>query len=383
VLKLVYIRDVEGLRALTESLADAPVIALDTEFLREKTYFAKLCLIQIGDGETSALIDPLAIKDLTPLRELFSNPACMKVLHAGSQDLEIITRLMGRPPTPVFDTQVAATLAGYPTQVGYGTLVQAVLGVDLDKGDTFTDWAQRPLTDSQVEYALNDVRYLPEVYHRLVAELESGGRLPWLSDDFARMADPATYALDPREQWRRVKRASSLDRRGLAVLREIAAWRELEAQHRDIPKRWLLSDESLVEVARRTPVDEAALMAIRGVNDKVMTRDGATLLQAVAAGIAVPEDDCPRLERHRRPGRAAAQIADLMGVLVRLRAHEHSVAPSLLASHDDLERLAAGDGDSPLLTGWRRTLVGEELQQMLAGNIALRVRDGSVVAETN
>jgi len=368
---------------LTESLADAPVIALDTEFLREKTYFAKLCLIQIGDGETSALIDPLAIKDLTPLRELFSNPACMKVLHAGSQDLEIITRLMGRPPTPVFDTQVAATLAGYPTQVGYGTLVQAVLGVDLDKGDTFTDWAQRPLTDSQVEYALNDVRYLPEVYHRLVAELESGGRLPWLSDDFARMADPATYALDPREQWRRVKRASSLDRRGLAVLREIAAWRELEAQHRDIPKRWLLSDESLVEVARRTPVDEAALMAIRGVNDKVMTRDGATLLQAVAAGIAVPEDDCPRLERHRRPGRAAAQIADLMGVLVRLRAHEHSVAPSLLASHDDLERLAAGDGDSPLLTGWRRTLVGEELQQMLAGNIALRVRDGSVVAETN
>lgn len=377
-----YIDDAEGLRALVDSLAGAPVLALDTEFLREKTYFAKLCLIQIGTGDVSAIIDPLAVRDLEPLWELLRDPATMKVLHAGSQDLEIIARLMGEPPSPVFDTQVAATLAGHPTQVGYGALVQAVLGVEIDKGDTFTDWSRRPLASSQIEYALNDVRYLPEVYRRLRDELERGGRLPWLAEDFERLADPATYAVEPREQWRRVKRASTLDRQGLAVLRELAAWRETEAQRRDIPKRWVLADESLVEVARRAPSDEAALADIRGVSGKVAGHNGRAVLAAVAAGLAVPESERPRLERHRRPGREAARIADLMGVLVRLRAHEHGVASSLLASHDELERVAAGEGDAPVMTGWRRTLVGAELELLLAGRIALRVKDGSLMVET-
>ena len=181
------------------------------------------------------------------------DPAVVKIFHAGSQDLEIFYRLFGVATAPVFDSQVAATLAGFPQQVGYGALVKEVMGVTLDKGDTYTDWAKRPLSDTQVEYALNDVRYLPEIRRRLLAVMESEGRAEWLAADFARLEDPATYEIEPRELWRRVKRVSSLNRRQLAVAREVAAWREDEAQRRDVPKRWVLGDESIIEIARRTP----------------------------------------------------------------------------------------------------------------------------------
>ena len=187
---------------------------------------------------------PLHFDDLTPLAALLRDPGVIKVFHAGSQDLEIFYRVFGLATAPVFDTQVAATLAGFPQQVGYGALVKEIIGVSLDKGDTYTDWAKRPLSETQIEYALNDVRYLPDVYRKLHEELERGNRLAWLADDFAELSDPATYMVDPAEQWRRVKRLSSLNRRQLAVAREVAAWREREAQRRNLPKRWLLGDES-------------------------------------------------------------------------------------------------------------------------------------------
>ena len=350
--------------------------------MRERTYFAKLCLIQVATDDITAIIDPLAIDDLSPMCDLLSDRDVVKVVHAGSQDLEIFFRLCGIAAAPVFDTQIAATLAGFPQQVGYAALVKDILHVALDKGDTYTDWARRPLTDTQVEYALNDVRYLPEVHRRLVAELEREGRLPWLAADFGRLEDTATYDVKPLEQWRRVKRVSSLNRRQLAVAREVAAWRELEAQRRDVPKRWVIGDESVVEIARRAPETEAELVGIRGVTDKIGRSAQKGVLEAVGRGLAYAESDLPSLAKRRRPQGDVDAAVDLMVALVRLRAREHGVAMPLLASRDELERLAAGEREaSPLLEGWRASMVGTELLALLDGTLAMRLDEGALVIE--
>lgn len=375
-----YIRDDQGLRALADGMKDSGVLAVDTEFMRERTYFAKLCLIQVATADAAAVIDPLVVKDLTPLFELLRDPGIVKVFHAGSQDLEILCRLMGTPPVPVFDTQVAATLAGQPAQVGYQQLVSSLLGVSLGKAHTFTDWARRPLSEEQVEYALDDVRYLPEAYRLLHDRLSRDGRMGWLADDFDRMADPATYEVVPEEQFRRVKRASSLDRRSLAVLREVAAWRERAAQTRDIPRRWLLSDESLLEIARRAPLDATALAAVRGVGEQIVRKHAEDVVAAVRAGRAVPDDELPRMAKRKRIEGDVSDVADIMSALVRLRAKEHGVASTLVATRDDLERFAAGEREeSALGTGWRHTLVGAELEELLAGRLRLGVEHGRVV----
>jgi len=378
----VYVSTVEELRELVGRLRRAPVVAVDTEFMREKTYFARLCLVQVASDDEAAIVDPLAVGDMSPLAELICDPRVVKVFHAGTQDLEIFYRLFGRATAPLFDTQVAATLAGFPQQVGYGALVKEVLGVSLDKGDTYTDWAKRPLTDTQVEYALNDVRYLPEIYRRLTAELDREGRLSWLAADFGRLEDPASYEVVPEQQWRRVKRVSSLNRRQLAVAREVAAWRELEAQRRDVPKRWVIGDESVVEVARRAPKTAEEVAAVRGVGDKVGRGGQRELVEAVLRGIAVPEEELPSLSKRRRPAGDVDSAVDLMVALVRVRGKEHGVAMPLLASRDDLERLAAGEREaSPLLEGWRRSMVGNELLELLDGSVSMRLVDGRLVIE--
>lgn len=378
-----YVSDDAALRTLVESIRGANAIAIDTEFMREKTYFARLCLIQVATDEVVAAIDPFAVKDLGPLFELMRDDRCMKVFHAGSQDLEIFYRLMGEVPAPVFDTQIAATLAGLPTQVGYQQLIRSLVGVELEKAHTFTDWARRPLSEDQVEYALDDVRYLTRAYRMLVETLDRGGRLSWLAEDFDHMADPATYDLVPEEQFRRVKRASVLDRRSLAVLREVAAWREREAQERDLPRRWLVSDESLLEIARRAPGDRAALSVVRGVNVQVVRRSGEAILDAVKRGVALPDDELPRITKRERVHGAVDELADLMSALVRLRAKEHDVAPTLLATRDDLERFAGGEREgNPLSSGWRHTLIGAELEALLNGEIALAVGSGRVAVST-
>lgn len=379
-----YITDTQSLEDLVRRLRQAPVVGIDTEFMREKTYFAKLCLIQLASDDVAAIVDPLVCKDLSPLAELFEDTAVIKVLHAGGQDLEIFFRECETTLSPVFDTQVAATLTGYPQQIGYGPLVSEVTGVKLDKGDSYTDWSRRPLSATQVEYALNDVRYLPEVYRELHGKLEAAGRTDWLQADFDRLADPATYEILPEEQWRRVKRVSSLNRRQLALAREIAAWREREAIRRDIPKRWVLGDEGVVEIARRAPADPAELAAIRGVPDKIGQSATGGLLQAVVRGNAVPEDELPSLKKKRRPAVDIDGAVDLMVALVRLRAHEHGVAMPLLASREDLERLASGDREgAAMLEGWRRELVGNELVELLDGAVTLSLENAQLQVVKN
>jgi len=378
----VYVTDTNALRELITELRKADAVAVDTEFMREKTYFAKLCLIQLGTDDIAAIVDPLAIDDLSPLCDLLTDTSVVKIFHAGSQDMEIFYRLCGVAAAPIFDTQIAATLAGFQQQVGYGALVKEVLDVALDKGDTYTDWSRRPLSATQVEYALNDVRYLPEVHRRLVATLESEGRIGWLSADFAHIEDPATYDVVPSEQWRRVKRISSLNRRQLGVAREVAAWRELEAQRRDVPKRWILGDESIVEIARRSPTTAEEVAAIRGVPDKVGRAAQRALAEAVVRGLAVADADLPSISKRKRPAGDIDGAVDLMIALVRARAHERGVAMPLLASREDLERLAAGEREaSPLLEGWRREMVGDELVSLLDGTLVMRLRDGLLSIE--
>lgn len=377
-----FVSDDSAMHELVAILGSSRILAIDTEFMREKTYFAKLCLIQVANESVAAIIDPLAVSDLSPFLDLLADPGIVKILHAGSQDLEIFYRLTDSAAAPVFDTQIAATLGGFPQQVGYGALISELLGVKLDKGDSFTDWSRRPLTATQVEYALNDVRYLPAAYEALTRKLTEGGRLLWLSNDFARLEDPATYLIVPEDQWRRVKRISSLNRRQLGVAREVAAWRELEAIRRDIPKRWVLGDESVVEVARRTPRTPADLQAIRGVSDKVGRGSTPGLLEAVARGLAVAEDDLPSLGKRKRLVGDVDAAVDLMVAVVRRRSRENGVAMPLLASRDDLERLAGGDReDHPLLTGWREDMIGRELTRLLDGEIKLSIHDGELMIE--
>ncbi len=375
-----FVTDVEELRSLVTRLRSARAVGIDTEFMRERTYFAKLCLVQLATDEVSAIVDPLAIADLAPLCDLLSDRSVVKVMHAGAQDLEIFHRFCGGGVAPVFDTQVAATLVGFPQQVGYGALVNDLLGVRLDKADSFTDWSRRPLADTQIEYALNDVRYLPEAYRRLSQRIDAQGRTDWLAADVARLENPETYRVVPEEQWRRVKRVSSLNRRQLAIAREVAAWREREAMRRDVPKRWVIGDESIVEVARRAPRSMEEVAAIRGVPDKVGKGAMSGLLSAVARGLDVPDEELPCLPKRRRLAGDVDAAIDLMVALVRLCAKENGVAMPLLASRDDLERLAAGERDGhPLLGGWRQEMVGNQLLELLDGRLSLTLDDGEIV----
>ena len=377
-----YVDDPEALAELNGILRGSPYVALDTEFMREKTYFADLCLIQVATNDVTAIVDPHAIEDLTPLWDVLSDPEMTLVLHAGDQDLEILFREIGSVPGPVFDTQIAATLVGLPQQVGYGALVEEVTGKRLEKGDTYSDWSKRPLTERQIEYALDDVRYLPGIYETLRARLAEEGRLAWLDGDFERLASAETYDPDPALLWKRVKRASSLDRRSLGVLRELAAWREEEAKRRDVPRRWVIGDESLVEIARRQPRTRDELAAVRGVSDKLRKSAYNDVLGVVETGRAVPDADLPRLEKRKRRQLEIDGLVDLLSAVVKLRARENSVAVPLLASRKDLEALAGGEREgSPVLEGWRRAIVGDELLAVIDGSVSMRVADGRVVIE--
>jgi ribonuclease D len=381
VLKL-FAHHAKDLRSIADAARSSGVLALDTEFMRERTYYARLCLMQVGVGGEAWIVDPLEVSDLGPLLEVMADRDVLKVLHAGGQDLEILTRMAGTPPVPVFDTQVAATLAGFPSQVGYARLVKDLFDVDLDKSDTYTDWSRRPLTPAQIEYALSDVRYLPEIHAELTERLTRAGRMSWLKADFERLSDPATYDDVPEQQFRRIKRASSLSRRQLGVLQGVAAWREREARRRDLPRRWVVGDETLIEVARRQPTTVEDLTAVRGFNLRSTGDGGRGLLEAVREGRERPESELPRMAKRPRTIVDIEGVVELMGALVRVRASEHGIAVPLLATRADLERLASGEREEcALLEGWRKELVGDDLVDLVEGHVTLRVAGGKVVPE--
>lgn len=377
-----YIDTATDLEALCARLREHSWLTLDTEFIREKTYRARLCLVQVASDDDVACIDALALDDLGPLLELLLDPTITKVLHAARQDLEIFHDLAGgRVPAPIFDTQLAATLAGFGDQVGYAELVRRLLGVDLDKSQARTDWSARPLDPEQISYAADDVRHLREVYAQLRDRLTASDRLGWLDDDFATLVDPDTYRSDPQSAWRKVRGGNQLRGRQLAVLRALAAWRERTAAAADRPRRWIMDDAALLALARSSPARREQLAKVRGLGEALVRRHGSDLLELIhdaRNADTTGESPPPR----PRPLTAAEEAGvDALMALVRLQAHRHEVSPATLATRRDLEALLRGEPELPLMTGWRRGLCGELLEAFLAGGVRLRFGSGGLVME--
>ena len=372
-----FISTPDGLSGLCERLRAHKVIAVDTEFLREKSYHPKLCLIQVATADEAAAIDPQAISDLTPLMEVLADASVTKVFHACDQDLEVIYDACGCVVAPVFDTQLAAAFLGHRMQMGLGALVQHYLGIHLDKADGLTDWSRRPLDAEQLRYAIDDVLYLPRIYDLMMAELVGRDRLSWFEPEMAQLADPGRLRKDPREAYLRLKRSGSLTRRQLAVAREVCVWREQAASRHDLPRKWMLSDELVVEISRRAPQRADRLRRIRGT-ESLNERDVRDILDAVRRGLACDPADYPLIRHRSRPSAQADSVTDLMYALLRLVSDRYGVAVPLIATRDDLYAFAAGDPACPLREGWRYEVCGRTLDGLLAGEVGLTVKDGRV-----
>jgi len=373
----------EELAEFCTRAARAPYVTVDTEFLREKTYYAKLCLVQLAipgdDPENAVLVDPIAGDlSLDPLYDLFRDPGVVKVFHAARQDLEIFYIEGGVIPAPLFDTQVAAMVCGFGEQAGYETLVKRIARASVDKTSRFTDWSRRPLSDAQKAYALADVTHLRTVYEHLATELARSGRTPWVQEEMALLADPETYITRPEEAWRRVRTRSNAPR-FLAVVRELARFREAHAQAQNVPRSRVFKDEALLELASSRPqshddLGKARLLLREARRGPVA--DG--ILAAVAAGLACPKEELPEPRSERPRGQGDAALADLLRVLLKAKAEASGVAQRLIASGADLDEIVAGGRDLPAFRGWRNDAFGRDALRLCTGEIALSADDGAV-----
>ncbi len=377
---MTQIADSRELAEICSRLARHPFVTVDTEFLRETTFWPKVCVIQLASPDEAVAVDALAEGlDLQPFFALMADPNVVKVFHAARQDIEIVWNLARMIPAPLFDTQVAAMVCGYGDQVSYGDLVQQVCSVALDKSSRFTDWSKRPLSDAQVNYAIADVTYLRDIYLFLKSKLESSGRIEWLADEMGTLTSVSTYEQKPENAWERMK-GRARKPRDLAVLMEIAAWREHEAQSRDVPRSRVLKDDVLVEIALAAPRDAAALGGLRAFpRGMEKSRAGEQILAAIERGLARDPKTLPKLERDRRPQRDSATV-ELLKVLLRQVSEKYGVAAKMVATVDDLEAIAASDtAEVAALTGWRRNLFGEKALLLKRGRLALTVEKSKVI----
>jgi len=373
----------QDLATFCQAAAQHPYVTVDTEFLRERTYYSKLCLIQLafpGTGDENAvLVDPLSDGlSLEPLYELFRNEAVVKVFHAARQDLEIFWVDAGVFPVPLFDTQVAAMVCGFGEQVGYETLVRKIVRQQLDKTSRFTDWSRRPLTDAQKTYALADVTHLRVIYEHLAGELKKSGRAHWVAEELQVLTDPATYDIQPQDAWKRVKTRTSSGR-FLAVVRELAAFRESYAQTNNVPRNRVFKDDALVELASTKPKTPSDLSGSRLLLREA--RKGAIaegILDAVAKGVSCPQENLPKPDTRRDKLQVNPALADLLRVLLKARTESVGVAAKLIASSADLDAIAAGLRDVPALNGWRREVFGNEALRLCDGKVALAAKGQTV-----
>jgi ribonuclease D len=373
----------EALSAFVAELGQAPYLALDTEFLRDQTYYPKLCLIQVAAPGVEGIIDPLAPNiDLAPFYDLIRRPDIVKVMHAARQDIEIFYLQGGVLPDPLFDTQIAAMVAGFGDAASYETLARKIAHVEIDKSARFTDWSHRPLSKRQLEYAMADVTHLRVIYEWLNARLEKTGRTQWVAEEVAALQDPALYKLDPEQAWKRLKPRTT-NKRFLAVLAALAAWREREAQSRDIPRGRVLKDEALTEIAAHPPETPEALDRIRAVPKGFSnSRMGKGLLEAIQQGLSAPPPEGAVAEnrQQRRRREPSPAVVDLLKTLLRLRAEAAHVAPRLIANADEIERLAAHEDDGlPALHGWRHEVFGKDAIALRKGELAIAVENGDAV----
>jgi ribonuclease D len=376
------IASTDVLSAACQRLARHPFVTVDTEFHRETTFWPQLCVVQVASDEEALVIDALAPDlDLSPFFELMTNESVVKVFHAARQDVETIWNLAKIIPKPMFDTQVAAMVCGYGDQASYGELVQSICRVALDKSSRFTDWARRPLAKAQIDYAVADVTHLRDIYRTLLGKLEKSGRLSWLEDEMKILTSVETYEQHPERAWERYKNRARKPR-DLAVLMELAAWRENEAQTRDVPRSRILKDDALIEIALAAPRSVEALGNLRAFpRGMERAKAGADILAAIERGLARDPKTLPKIERERRSARGSAATVELLKVLLRQVCDESGVAAKMIATVDELEAIAADDrSDVPALKGWRRKLFGARALELKRGRLALTVEDGKVVA---
>jgi ribonuclease D len=371
----------DDLAKLVDRMATHPFVAVDTEFMRENTYWPDLCLIQIATGEEAAAIDPKADLDLDPLLSLLvDNHDVLKVFHAGGQDLEIVHNLTGKTPQPLFDTQIAAMALGHGEQVGYSNLIEAMLGHSLDKGARFTDWARRPLDKRQIDYAIADVTHLASIFPKLLERLRRTGRGGWLDEEMERLADPSSFAFAPEDAWKRLK-LPSRNPQVLGRLKALAAWRETEARQKNIPRGRIIKDDTLNELAAHPPKNQEDLGRVRGLSPGWRNNDiGSRLIGAISAATPLDPNELPDREP-RRPGltKDGALVSDLLKLLLKIRAKESGVAPRLIARADDIEALAAGVRSGlNILSGWRFEEFGKDALDLVEGRLGFAIENGKL-----
>ena len=376
-----YVYDEEQLATLCEQLRGSPWLAVDTEFLREKTYYPKLCLLQIANDKVIACVDPLRIADLSPLLDILFDENSVKILHSARQDYEIFFHLTGRLPAPVFDTQVAAAICRGDEQISYAALVEQVVGKTLEKDCTRTDWTQRPLSDQQLNYAQDDVRYLGEIYQQQLAEMQKRGVANWHEAECAVLIEAATYQAMPQNMWLRVKESRRMRPSHLPVLQLLTAWREEQAIKRDKPRKWVLRDDVIVELVRRQPESGEDLRNIKGVSENFLTRHEQTVLSLIQQAKQLPKDKWPTLPKRVKRSIEDEAMEDVMMALIRKCAMDHGVASSILGGRKDLEALLDGNSSCRFLHGWRYEAIGKTLQDFLHGDITVTVESDHLKIE--
>ncbi|MXO89861.1 ribonuclease D [Pontixanthobacter aquaemixtae] len=372
----------EALDALVARLAQSEFVTVDTEFMRENTYWPELCLVQIANDKEAAAIDPLADGiDLSSLLELLTdNEDVLKIFHAGGQDVEIIYNLTGKTPHPIFDTQIAMMAISQSEQIGYANLVESWLGTTVDKGARFTDWSRRPLTDRQIEYAIGDVTYLSEIFPKMLKKLIKTGRGGWLNAEMEKLADPENYRNDPGQSWKRI-RSQGRNPQVLGRLKALAAWREGEAQHKDIPRGRIMRDETLADIASHPPKKQSDLAKVRGLSNAWRENDiGKRMMKVLEDAEPLPAEEMPSKNKRGAPlGKEGALVADLLKLLLKIRARELDVASRLLTKSNEMEALAAGVRDLPILKGWRYEVFGKDALELVEGKTGFAVKDGKLV----
>jgi len=368
------------LEAFCKKASTSEFITVDTEFVRETTYWPQLCLIQIGLEDTAAAIDPLAEGiDLQPIFNLLQNPRVIKVFHSARQDIEIFYHLTGQIPTPLFDTQIAAMVCGFGESVGYDVLVNQYTKVSIDKSSRYTYWAQRPLTDKQLSYALGDVTYLRTIYEKLFAKIKAEDRLHWLEDELAVLIDPGIYAVDPYAMWQRIKVRSPKPRM-LAILREIAAWREITAQLKNVPRGRIIRDEVMLELAAASPRNIQDLGRMRGLSSSfIQGKEGKILLELIEKAYVLPLEDCPQIKKERPSLPGASALVEMLRLLLKIKSEKYHVAQKLIATSADLDIIARSTSpDVPALQGWRREVFGNAALALKAGKIAIGIKNHKI-----
>jgi len=376
-MKEYFVENQTQLQSLCNHLKEQPVIALDTEFLREKTYYAKLCLIQVASAEKIACVDPLVIDDLQIFLDVIYQPGITKVMHSARQDLEIFFDITGELPANMYDSQIAATLLGFGDQVGYANLLNDMLEIKLDKLHTRTDWSKRPLDEGQIQYAMDDVRYLIEIYHMQKNKLIETGREHWLVDDFNYLSNKNLYTPNVAGNWQKVRGSNSLKGVQLAVLQNLAEWREGLARQNNRPKQWIIRDDMLVELSRRMPKNQDALEAIRGWGNGA-AKHSKQILMIIEQAKNSDNNLWPTQPERVLLNKTQEAIVDLLMAVVRLKAVENSVTPSALVNRKQLEKIVSGQHDCAVLKGWRNEIVGNDLIAVLENQRSLHVQEGKL-----